>query len=703
MRIRALRTLCFAQPMIPIHAGSFAGALELVLTVVEADDGTEGYALARSHGGQSGRGIANQIEASLRPLVLGRDASDPQAVWESMAALEPAGYVSVFAISAVDVALWDLAGKLRRMPVAQLCGGRRTAMAAYASSSHHDTIDAYVADLHAALALGFTAYKVHPFYDAARDIALARALRDAAGPAFGGNGQLDNGVFISGNVNFVRTSQFGPQSGASAFNDYFSGGGGSIYARLFYLPRNVNLNEYPFEHPITGDNLFYRALDNPRWIAKYNQYTSDINRAYGSFSAGYDVTEWLNVLVKGGINTYTDLRRDVVRSGGSNEPLGHVWNDDLTNTEQDYNMLVTVQKDINQDLAFRGIVGYNMNQRDFRRNRVTGTGIISDGLNTGLYRLDGTVSQIATRDYTSQRRLNGAYTDLSLSFRDYLFLNIAARNDWSSTLPKDNNNYFYPSASVSFVLSEALTMPGFMNYAKVRVAASKVGNDADPYLTSTNYQIGVPFTTSGGTKVNRASLANTLGNPALKPEFTTEYEAGAELKFLNNKVGLDVTYFQRTSTDQILRAALPRSTGFTEQVVNFGELENKGWEVGLNITPVQLSNGFTWDTYFAFTRIKSLVVDAGPTGEVIIGGPGTSLATIHRNGFPYGQIFGTVNAKTDDGQLLIDKETGLPFGTGQSEIIGDPNPDFTLGINNTFSWKGITLSALIDWKQGGDF
>ena len=521
--------------------------------------------------------------------------------------------------------------------------------------------------------------------------------------SFGGNGQLDNGVFISGNVNYVRTSQFSPQSGASAFNDYFGGGGGSIYARLFYLPRNVNLNGYPFEHPINGNNLFYRALDNPRWIAKYNQYTSDINRAYGSFTAGYDVTEWLNILVKGGINTYTDLRRDVVRSGGANEPLGHVWNDDLTNTEQDYNIMATIQKDINQDLAFRGIVGYNANQRDFRRNRVTGAGIISDGLNTGLYRLDATVSQIATRDYTSQRRLNGAYADLSLSYRDYLFLNLAGRNDWSSTLPKDNNNYFYPSASVSVVLSEALTMPAFLNYAKVRVAASKVGNDADPFLTTTNYQIGVPFTTAAGTKVNRASLANTLGNPTLKPEFTTEYEVGAELKFLSNKVSLDVTYFQRTSTDQILRAALPRSTGFTEQIVNFGELENKGWEIGLNVTPVQLSNGFTWDTYFAFTRIRSLVVDAGPTGEVIVGGPGTSLATIHRNGFPYGQIFGTVNARADDGQLLINKQTGLPFGTPESEIIGDPNPDFLLGINNTFSWKGITLRALIDWKQGGDF
>jgi len=527
--------------------------------------------------------------------------------------------------------------------------------------------------------------------------------------SFGGNGQLDNGVFIAGNVNYVNTSQYSPPSGASAFNDYFSGpngdfaAGGSIYARLFYLPRNFNLNGYPFENPVDGSNLFYRALDNPRWIAKYNKYSSDVNRAYGSFSAGYDVTEWLQVLVKGGINTYTDNRKDIVRSGGIQEPLGHVWNDVLTNTEQDYNLIVTIQKDINSDLSFRGIIGGNANQRDFSRNRVEGTGIISDGLNTGLYRLDGTSSQISTADYTSQRRLNGIYGDLSFSYRDFLFLNLAGRNDWSSTLPQDNNNYFYPSASLSFVLSEAVTMPSFLNYAKFRVAASKVGNDANVYQTATNYSIGVPFTTSGGAVTNRATLSNTLGNPELKPEFTTEYEVGTELKFLNNRVSLDAAYFQRTSTDQILSAALPRTTGFRQQIVNFGELENKGWEIGLNVTPVQLSNGFTWDSYVAFTRIRSLVVDAGPTGEVIIGGPGTGLATIHRNGFPYGQIFGTVNARSDDGQLLIDENTGLPFGTGQSEIIGDPNPDFTLGWSHTFSWKGISLRALIDWKQGGEF
>lgn len=180
--IRSVRTVCFAQPMVPIHAGTFAGVQELVLVVVEAGDGTQGYALARAHGGQAGVVIANQVEASLRPLVLGRNAGDPAALWDSMAALEPPGYVSVFAISALDVALWDLAGKLRGVSVAQLCGGRRSAMQAYASSSHHDTLDAYCADLQAALALGFTAYKVHPFYDPARDIVLAGALREAAGP-----------------------------------------------------------------------------------------------------------------------------------------------------------------------------------------------------------------------------------------------------------------------------------------------------------------------------------------------------------------------------------------------------------------------------------------------------------------------------------------------------------------------------------------
>jgi TonB-linked SusC/RagA family outer membrane protein len=529
--------------------------------------------------------------------------------------------------------------------------------------------------------------------------------------SFGGNGVLDNGIIVSGSVSYTNTTQKSPQSGGSAFSDYYGGvngdfaGAGSIYARLFYLPRNFDLNGYPFENPLDGSNLFYRALDNPHWIAKYNTYSSNVNRAVGSLSIGYDITEWLNVQLKGGINTYTDRRKDIARSGGVFDLLGHVTNDELTNTEQDYNLIFTVQKDFNENFAFRGMIGGNANQRSYFRTRVNGTGIISDGAGTGLYKLDATATQIAEADFNSLRRLNALYADLSFSYKDFAFINFGGRNDWSSTLPVDNNNFFYPFVNASLIISDIVTLPSVFNMTKVRGAAAKVGSDPGVYQTATNYNIGVPFTPSvgGAAKLNRASLSNTLGNAGLRPEFTTEYEAGVEVQMFENRFSLDVTYFTRKSTDQIISAALPRTTGFTQQIVNFGQLDNKGWEGVIGVTPLKLSNGLTWEMNFVYTRIRTTVVDAGPTGEIIVGGPGASLATIHRNGQPYGQIFGTQNARSDDGQLLIDPNTGMPFWLQGSNIIGNPLPDFTLGWNNTISFKGVTLRALIDWKQGGDF
>lgn len=517
--------------------------------------------------------------------------------------------------------------------------------------------------------------------------------------SFGGNGQLDNGLFLSGTLSYVNTKQQSPQSGGSAFSDYYGGdGASSIFARIFYLPRNFDLMGLPFENPVTGDNIFYRALDNPRWIAKYNLYNSDVNRVYGNLTASYDVNEWLNFLVKGGVNTYSDSRRNIIRPGGITFPLGEVYTEDIVNTEQDYTFMATINKDLGTNFNLRALAGVNLNQREQSRRKVTGTGIISTGLNL----TDATTSQIVDYDYRFLRRLNGVYADVSLSYKDYLFFNLVGRNDWSSTLPQGNNSYFYPGASVSFILSEVVTLPTLFNSVKLRGSATKVGNDAPVYLTGVNYSILTPFTPSGGAPVNRATLTNTLGNSELKPEFTTEFEGGFETKLFDNKIGLDLTYFSRKSTDQIARASVARSSGFSEEVVNVGELTNKGWEIGLDATPVSLSNGFTWNVFFAFTKIKSEIVDAGPNGEIFIGGPGGTFGTIHRNGFPYGQIFGTKNARDDEGNLLINPATGLPFAEPVSTIIGNPNPDFTLGITNTFTFKNFTLRALIDWRQGGD-
>ncbi len=522
--------------------------------------------------------------------------------------------------------------------------------------------------------------------------------------SFGGNGQLGNGLFVSGTLNYVNTQQQSPQSGGSAFNDYYSQGGTfvgatSIYSRLFYLPRNFDLNGLPFENPVNGDNIFYRALDNPLWIAKYNLYTNKVHRVYGNITTGYDVTPWLNLTFKGGVDTYSEARRNIVRKGGSTIPLGQIYTEDITWLQQDYTFLATVDKDLGENFNLTAITGLNANQREQTRRKVTGTNIISSGLNL----TDATSTQIVNYDYSMLRRLYGVFADVKLSYKDYLYLGLVGRNDWSSTLPSGNRSYFYPGVSVAAIISEMVQLPSFFTYAKIRLAGTKVGNDASPYLVNSVYNIVTPFTSATGVITNNATLSATLGNKNLKPEFTTEYEGGIETRFLNDRIGLDVTYFTRSSTSQIAYADVPRSTGFNREVVNIGELVNKGWEVGLDVTPVSLNNGFKWNVFFAYTRIRSEIVDAGPAGEILVGGPTGAFGTIHRNGFPYGQLYGTKNARAEDGTLLIDPNTGLPFLLPSSEVIGDPNPDFQLGINNTFSFKGFTLRALIDWKQGGDF
>lgn len=529
---------------------------------------------------------------------------------------------------------------------------------------------------------------------------------------FGGSGQLDNGLFISGSVTYVNTTQETPNVGPSIYNDYSGGSEGSLFARLFYQPRNFDLNEsnpegipYPYVNPLTGGSTFYRAgIDNPRWTVENNLYSSEVNRVYGNLSFGYDITEWFNVTFKGGVNTYSENRRAFLAKGSAVLPAGQIFLNNLTNTEQDYNLITTFTKDINEKLTFRGIVGVNANQRDYYSAAESG----QDFIVRGLYTLNNTNSQISLLDFKRQRRLVGVYTDLQFTFNKYLNLNLVGRNDWASTLPQENRSFFYPGASLSFVLTDATdALDNFLSFGKVRAAYTIVGREADPYLTNTVYAVTTPFTSSSGVAYRRATLSNTVGNLNLVNEETAELEFGAEFKHKSDRVGIDVTWFRRNSTDQIIPVRVSPSSGFTQAITNVGEVQNSGWEIGLNLTPVKLANGLQWDIYAAFTRLNSEVIDAGPAGELLIGGVGGGfsgvLQNIHREGSPYGQIYGTKNARDEEGNLLIQESTGLPYSLPDADIIGNPIPDFTLGVTNTITWKGFTLSALIDWRQGGDF
>ncbi|MEI7581916.1 SusC/RagA family TonB-linked outer membrane protein [Runella sp.] len=515
--------------------------------------------------------------------------------------------------------------------------------------------------------------------------------------SFGGNATLVNGLNVSGSVAYTRTNQMSPQSGAGYYADY--GGlasAGSIYSRLFYLPRNYDLGGYPFENPVDGSNVFYRALDNPLWTAKYNLYNSSVNRAYGNMALSYDVTPWLNLTARGGLNTYSEIRRNTIRPGGTFQPLGSVLRQDLTNTEVDFTFLATAQHDFSEKINAKLLVGFNPNERSYSESGVSGSPVIDANVLTTA----ATLTQTAY-EFSRKRRLYGVFSELTLGYSNYLFLTASARQDRSSTLPAANNTYLYPAISASFIFTDAFNLPkNIINFGKIRANYAKVGKDADPYQVNTAYNLSRTF--YNATAISTASLPSQLNNATLRPEFTSEIELGTELQFLNNRIGVDLAYFNRNSTDLIVTRQLPNTTGFNTEITNAGKISNKGWELGLTLVPVKLRNGFKWTSFVAYTRIRSKVEDAGPGGEIFIGGTGLSaLGTIFRNGLPYGQIYGSVNARDENGNLLINPNTGLPIRAAGSTIIGDPNTKYTVGWTNTISFKGFNLNILIDYKAGG--
>lgn len=522
----------------------------------------------------------------------------------------------------------------------------------------------------------------------------------------GGNAKLANGLTVSGNVNYVNTGQTAPPVAPSAYTDYYGAGETSIFSRLFYLPRNVDLMGWPFENPVTGDNVFYRALENPRWLTKNNTYTSSVNRGFGSLTLSYDVTPWLALTAKGGINNYTDNQKFYQRPT-TNAPFttGAIVQNAYTKTEMDFNYFASLTPKIGKDLDVRLIVGLNQNERSSISQFITGQNLFTSSIDN----LSAATTKFGS-DYKLKQRLYAVYADATIGYKNYLYLGLTARNDFTSTLvnPYDlagsKNSYFYPGVSLSFVASDALKLPDFVSFAKLRASWTQVGNEASPYQTSTTYSFLTPFVTSTGTNVNRATLGNVLGNAGLVNELTTEMEFGADLRFFKKRIGLDFTWYKRNSTNQITRSEIPRTSGFDVQIVNAGEIQNKGVEIGLTLVPIKTASGFNWETNLNFTRNRSLVVDAGAGGEIVV--DQGAVKVIHRTGEQLGQLFGTKNARVDNNDktspLLINKSTGMPFLLPTDEIIGNPYADFNLGWVNTLSYKGFSLTTLFDWKQGGD-
>ncbi|WP_210519590.1 SusC/RagA family TonB-linked outer membrane protein [Hymenobacter terricola] len=519
----------------------------------------------------------------------------------------------------------------------------------------------------------------------------------------GGSGKF-NKLTVSGNVAYTNTEQKGPVLGANNL----AGGSSSAFARTLFLTRSLDLQGLPYIDPVTNASTFAwltTQADNPLWSVENSIYTSRVDRVVGSVGLAYAIKDWLTVTYTGGVNTYTDFRRTTTRPGSNAySGVSQVLEDNFQNTELEQTLLVNFNKNLTEDLSLTASVGQNVNARKFEGESYIGRNIITFGIDN----IENTTEKNTNGYAYSQRRLMGLLGNATLGYKNFAFVTLTGRNDFSSTLNKNGvigntgRSFFYSSASGSLVLNEALKWDlRWLDLAKIRAAYGRVGRDADPYASGapgyyTNPGSEYPFRGIAG-----IALSNVVNNPNLTPEFTTELELGTELTMFRGRISFNGTYYNKHSTNQIAPQNLAAATGFGARITNYGELTNKGFEVAFTGVPIETSN-FRWSSTVNYTRNRNIVqsltagVDTLTFGTYFVGGVRSLLVP----GQPYGVLYGTSAKRDANGELYVDPSNGR-LVPGGLKIIGNPNPDYQMSFINQFTYKGITLNTLIDYRKGG--
>ena len=522
----------------------------------------------------------------------------------------------------------------------------------------------------------------------------------------GGKAQSQDKKFsFDWNLQFTNSDQMGSTGGANN-----AVGNSSQFARTMFLGRNWDMAGQPYARPGDSASVFFVARTqsaNPRWSALYEGVTTEVNRFASSTRFNYKFTDWFSVSYLLGYNSYTERYKEWYNPGSrAANGLGRVLTSDITFEEIESNLLLTFEKDINSDIYLKAVVGNNINQRTSERQAFQGTNYVTFNIND----LDNTNNVIPFGGGFSQQRIVGYFADVTASYKSYLFLGLKGRNDLASTLGVNSRSFFYPGASLSFVFTDAFDISSnVLNYGKFRASWAQVGNAPGPYLTQSVY-IANPLLESPASSfadfpflgVPAATLEDNTYDPNLRSELTTEVELGLEMRFLKSRLGFDVAVYDRLSKDQLANIAIPASTGFTNFFTNLGEVRNRGIELSFDVTPVK-TDAFNWNLLTTFTHNRNTIEDLGDLGEITLRNTFTgSVSAVHIAGQEYGLIRGTVNSRDDEGNLLIDPTNGQLIRSNDQEIIGNPNPDFIMGLVNTFSFKGITLSAVFDYRHGGD-
>ncbi|RYZ52965.1 MAG: SusC/RagA family TonB-linked outer membrane protein [Sphingobacteriales bacterium] len=513
-----------------------------------------------------------------------------------------------------------------------------------------------------------------------------------------GNLNVSSKLKVGGSINFINSG--GSRVNADRYGE-----------QLIYWSPRWDVMDYI--KPDGTQKNYGRENDNPVYTLATNRFFDNVNRIIASTNIQYAPTSWLSFNYRFGNDFYTDARTRY--APGPKGVVGELVNSDngfgfyqehnIKNRIITSTFITTLKKDFGESFSVNLNLGHDLRDAKLRRVSTTGdTLVVPD-----LFLLQNT-KRILASNLIEDARIYGLFADLTLGFKNYVFLNVTGRQDYTSTLAKENRSYFYPSASLSSVISDFVTMPGWWNYAKARFSYAKIGKDAPPYSTSTGFIAGTPIgSVLPWTNVDR------LGNPLLRPEFTNTLEAGLELRFLQSRLGLDITGYKSNSKDLIVPVKISNTTGYDEALINAGEISNKGIEVTLTAIPVRTKD-FSWDFNINFTSNKNEVVRLNEgLNEILLStqfgylSSGANMKLIP--GFEYGALFGRTyrryyGSKPED-LLHIDYDQPLQIGADGFPIIdtrqkylGSTQPDYIASTLQTFRYKNFSLNFLIDTRQG---
>lgn len=511
---------------------------------------------------------------------------------------------------------------------------------------------------------------------------------DRTSVSVGGNFKLPNGLTVGGNMSYAKTSQIGGFFGENQFD-----GSSSSFARALFLARNWDLN-LPYKHPTTGYSVTPLAgqFDHPLWSWENDQIKTDTYRTVVGLNLSYKINDNISASYRVGMNRYNLERREIRDLGSRAESgVGSITADNFMNQDIESTLLFNFNYKLSEDFGFEAIVGNNIIQNESSRTAFYGKELVLPD----VFRLGNTKTISSLEDSGTRKRTVGVFADVTFSYKNFLFLNGTARNDFSSSLPKNNNSYFYPSVSGSFVLTEALKMNSkILNFAKLRLAYAKVGNDAPAEFLNRSFVQGQAY---NNTPIIRNS--GFLPDQNVVPEFSEELEFGTDVELFDRRVIIDFSIYNKETTNILTDVTVPVTSGFQTLNTNLGAITNKGIEIGLTLVPIK-TNNFKWTAFTAFTQNRNEVTELAP-GLDRVRLDANEVAYIIP-GQPFGVFYGTKFARDDNGNFLINQAGGGIIQDPELGIIGDPTPDFKMSVANTFSYKGFSFRTQFDYRKGGD-